>query len=138
MLFRSQFAISGSVPFGVGQTSTSAQLSEPNGAVLSAFRSETLTAYGDFSPTLTLKWALGPHNFMGYVTANVPTGYYSPSNIASLGLGRWAIDQGFDIVVLVHGDGQYAPEFLPEIVKPLEQGEADAVFGSRMMTPGGA
>jgi glycosyltransferase involved in cell wall biosynthesis len=51
---------------------------------------------------------------------------------------RWAIDQGFDIVVLLHGDGQYAPEFLPEIVKPLEAGEADAVFGSRMMTPGGA
>lgn len=51
---------------------------------------------------------------------------------------RWAIDQGFDIVVLLHADGQYAPEFLPEIVKPLEAGEADAVFGSRMMIPGGA
>jgi glycosyltransferase involved in cell wall biosynthesis/SAM-dependent methyltransferase len=51
---------------------------------------------------------------------------------------RWAIEQGFDIVVLLHADGQYAPEFLPEIVKPLERGEADAVFGSRMMTPGGA
>lgn len=51
---------------------------------------------------------------------------------------RWAIDQGFDIVVLLHADGQYAPEFLPEIVKPLELGEADAVFGSRMMSPGGA
>jgi len=47
---------------------------------------------------------------------------------------RWAIEQGFDIVVLLHGDGQYAPEFLPEIVKPLEAGEADAVFGSRMMS----
>ncbi|MET0728249.1 MAG: bifunctional glycosyltransferase/class I SAM-dependent methyltransferase [Acidimicrobiales bacterium] len=51
---------------------------------------------------------------------------------------RWAIEQGFDIVVLLHADGQYAPEFLPEIVRPLENGEADAVFGSRMMTPGGA
>ena len=51
---------------------------------------------------------------------------------------RWAIDQGYDIVVLLHADGQYAPEFLPEIIKPLERGEADAVFGSRMMTPGGA
>jgi glycosyltransferase involved in cell wall biosynthesis len=51
---------------------------------------------------------------------------------------RWAIDQGFDIVVLLHADGQYAPEFLPEIVTPLERGEADAVFGSRMMIPGGA
>jgi len=51
---------------------------------------------------------------------------------------RWAIEQGFDIAVLLHADGQYAPEFLPEMVAPLERGEADAVFGSRMMQRGGA
>lgn len=51
---------------------------------------------------------------------------------------RWAIEQGFDIVVLLHADGQYAPEFLSEIIRPLETGEADAVFGSRMMNRGEA
>jgi SAM-dependent methyltransferase len=51
---------------------------------------------------------------------------------------RWAIDAGYDIVVLLHADGQYAPEFLPEIIAPLERGEADAVFGSRMMVRGEA
>jgi len=51
---------------------------------------------------------------------------------------RWAIDHGLDIVVLLHGDGQYAPELLPEIVAPLERGECDAVFGSRMLDPGTA
>lgn len=51
---------------------------------------------------------------------------------------RWAIEHGLDIVVLLHADGQYAPEFLPEIVAPLERDECDAVFGSRMMQPGGA
>jgi SAM-dependent methyltransferase len=51
---------------------------------------------------------------------------------------RWAIDQGLDIVVLLHGDGQYAPELLPEMVAPIERGQADAVFGSRMLDPGGA
>ena len=51
---------------------------------------------------------------------------------------RWAIDQGYDIVVLLHADGQYAPEFLPEIIEPLARGEADAVFGSRMMIRGEA
>jgi 2-polyprenyl-3-methyl-5-hydroxy-6-metoxy-1,4-benzoquinol methylase len=51
---------------------------------------------------------------------------------------RWAIDEGFDLVVLLHADGQYAPEFLPEIITPLERGEADAVFGSRMMQRGEA
>jgi glycosyltransferase involved in cell wall biosynthesis len=51
---------------------------------------------------------------------------------------RWAIEHGLDIVVLLHGDGQYAPEYLPAMVAPLERGECDAVFGSRMMIPGGA
>jgi SAM-dependent methyltransferase len=51
---------------------------------------------------------------------------------------RWAIEQDLDIIVLLHGDGQYAPELLPEIVAPLERGECDAVFGSRMMTKGAA
>ena len=35
---------------------------------------------------------------------------------------RWAIEHGLDIVVLLHGDGQYAPELLPEMVAPLETG----------------
>jgi len=46
---------------------------------------------------------------------------------------RYAIDHGFDIVALVHGDGQYAPEKLPMLLGPLLRGEADAVFGSRMI-----
>ncbi|MGZ6999062.1 MAG: methyltransferase domain-containing protein [Acidimicrobiia bacterium] len=51
---------------------------------------------------------------------------------------NWAIEQGLDIVVLLHGDGQYPPEMLPEIVGPIERGECDAVFGSRMMLKGEA
>jgi glycosyltransferase involved in cell wall biosynthesis len=51
---------------------------------------------------------------------------------------RMAIDAGLDIIVMLHGDGQYAPECIAEIVAPLERGEADAVFGSRMMVPGAA
>jgi glycosyltransferase involved in cell wall biosynthesis len=51
---------------------------------------------------------------------------------------RWAIEQDLDIVVLLHGDGQYAPELLPAMVAPLERGEADAVFGSRLLVPGAA
>lgn len=51
---------------------------------------------------------------------------------------QYAIENGFDHVVLLHGDGQYAPEMIPTLVKPLIDGEADAVFGSRMMDPKGA
>ncbi len=51
---------------------------------------------------------------------------------------QWAIEHGLDIVVLLHGDGQYAPECIEDLVAPLEVGHADAVFGSRMMVRGGA
>jgi glycosyltransferase involved in cell wall biosynthesis len=51
---------------------------------------------------------------------------------------RLAIQHDLDIVVLLHGDGQYAPECLEEIVAPLERGECDAVLGSRMMIKGAA
>jgi uncharacterized membrane protein YdjX (TVP38/TMEM64 family)/glycosyltransferase involved in cell wall biosynthesis/SAM-dependent methyltransferase len=50
----------------------------------------------------------------------------------------YAIKNAFDFVALVHGDGQYAPECIPDLVRPLAEGKADAVFGSRMMTPGAA
>ena len=50
----------------------------------------------------------------------------------------WAQDLGLDVIVLLHGDGQYAPELLPEMVAPLLNGSAEAVFGSRMMEQGAA
>jgi glycosyltransferase involved in cell wall biosynthesis len=46
---------------------------------------------------------------------------------------RYAIDNGFDLVALIHGDGQYAPEKLPELLAPIITGDTDAVLGSRMI-----
>ena len=46
---------------------------------------------------------------------------------------RWLIDHGFDVAVLLHGDGQYAPEVLPEMVAPILEDRADVVIGSRML-----
>lgn len=51
---------------------------------------------------------------------------------------RYAIENGYDFVALIHGDGQYAPECLPAMLEPLRRGEAAAVFGSRMLEPSGA
>ncbi len=45
---------------------------------------------------------------------------------------RYAIDNGFDVVVMLHGDGQYAPEKMEDLLEPIYQGKADHVFGSRM------
>lgn len=51
---------------------------------------------------------------------------------------RYAIRRGFDVVVLLHGDGQYAPEVMPRLLAPFRDPETAAVFGSRMMTRGDA
>ncbi len=48
----------------------------------------------------------------------------------------WMIENDMDLVVLLHGDGQYAPEYLPKMIEPLLSSQADVVFGSRMLTRG--
>ena len=48
----------------------------------------------------------------------------------------WMIENEMDLVVLLHGDGQYAPEYLPKMVEPILSLQADVVFGSRMLTRG--
>ncbi len=51
---------------------------------------------------------------------------------------QWAIDHGLDVIVLLHGDGQYAPEVIEDLVDALDAESADAVLGSRMLQPGSA
>ena len=86
-------------------------------------------------------------------THNIGLRYQSNSNLPltiirhqiNLGYGgnqktgyQWALEKNLDLVVLLHGDGQYAPEYLPQMVEPIVSGRADVVFGSRMITHGGA
>lgn len=44
-----------------------------------------------------------------------------------------ALHANADIVVMVHPDYQYDPTCLADIICPIETGEADVVFGSRLM-----
>ena len=44
-----------------------------------------------------------------------------------------AIQEGYQTVVMLHGDGQYAPELLPEMLAPILEENADVVLGSRML-----
>jgi len=48
---------------------------------------------------------------------------------------QYAIREGFDYVILLHGDGQYAPEEMPRLLDHLVEHDCDAVFGSRMLHP---
>jgi len=51
---------------------------------------------------------------------------------------EYAIANKFDLLALVHGDGQYAPESLPELLEELVDQKAALVIGSRMLVPRGA
>ncbi len=46
---------------------------------------------------------------------------------------REALRAGADIVVMVHPDYQYDPKLVPEVIAPIQQGDADVVLGSRLM-----
>ena len=95
---------------------------------------EEIAVFDDASQDATYELALGIKALRGVTKLQVL------SNPKNLGYGgnqkagyRYFMDKGFDIVVLLHGDGQYAPEILSHLYHPLVTGEADAVFGSRMM-----
>jgi glycosyltransferase involved in cell wall biosynthesis len=48
-----------------------------------------------------------------------------------------ALREGADVVVMLHPDGQYDPEILPAMVRPILDGEAEMTLGSRFLQPGG-
>ncbi len=48
-------------------------------------------------------------------------------------LYKTALEDGADIVVMLHPDHQYDAKVIPALVRPIIEGEADAVFGSRML-----
>jgi glycosyltransferase involved in cell wall biosynthesis len=51
---------------------------------------------------------------------------------------RRALELGADVTVLLHADGQYAPEMMANLYAPLVRGDADIVLGSRMKHWGAA
>lgn len=46
---------------------------------------------------------------------------------------KYAIEKGYDYVILLHGDGQYAPEYLPHFIRAAKEERPAAVIGSRML-----
>lgn len=62
--------------------------------------------------------------------------YRQPKNLGYGGSQKWAyrycIDRGYDAVVMLHGDAQYAPEKIGYLLEPIVNGSADLVFGSRI------
>ncbi|MFB3778534.1 MAG: glycosyltransferase family 2 protein [Bryobacteraceae bacterium] len=46
---------------------------------------------------------------------------------------REALRAGADIIVMVHPDYQYDPRLLPDVIRPIQEGRADLVLGSRLL-----
>src|SRR5215471_16595322 len=95
---------------------------------------EEVVIFDDASPDPTYELAMGIK-----VLSDIPK-LKVLKHSRNLGYGgnqkagyQYFIERGFDIAVLLHGDGQYAPEILSHLYRPLVDEEADAVFGSRMM-----
>ena len=81
-------------------------------------------ATAELARTLPLHFIWHPHN-VGY-GGNQKTCYLE------------ALQRGADIVVMLHPDGQYEPEMIPQLIEPIVRGEADMVLGSRLAEPGAA
>jgi hypothetical protein len=75
-------------------SSVSATLTGPRGNSLTGGSGDTMTGIGDIYPLASLKWNVGPHNFMAYLMPSIPAGDYDPNRIAGLGLGHWSLDGG--------------------------------------------
>jgi len=87
----------------VGNTSTSlagtlsGSLATPFGSIpfmRSDSISDSVTGFGDLYPQAMLKWNRGVHNFMTYVTGDIPVGTYNSASLANIGIGHGAIDGG--------------------------------------------
>ena len=49
----------------------------------------------------------------------------------------FALSREAEIIVMLHPDGQYDPKIIPEMIKPIEENQAEVVLGSRFLIPGG-
>jgi Putative MetA-pathway of phenol degradation len=57
-------------------------------------RENSVTGFGDPIPQASLRWNDGVHNYMTYVTGNIPVGAYDSRRLANLGIGHGAVDAG--------------------------------------------
>lgn len=49
-----------------------------------------------------------------------------------------ALRENAEVIIMLHPDGQYDPSVIPDMIKPIKDGEADIVLGSRFLIKRGA
>ena len=53
-----------------------------------------VTGFGDLVPLATVKWNKGDHNYMTYLTGDIPVGDYDSTRLSNVGIGHAAFDGG--------------------------------------------
>lgn len=70
----------------------------PGGGIIPFARSDSISdsvsGFGDLFPQFALRWNAGVHNYMTYITGDVPVGTYDSTRLANIGIGHGAIDGG--------------------------------------------
>lgn len=88
----------------------------------------------DSSKDSTYQVATSAGKKLGYENFNVLKTPFNRGYGGNQKLGYlYAIRKKYDFVILLHGDGQYPPEYLPQIINAFNESKADAVFASRMI-----
>jgi hypothetical protein len=64
------------------------------GFTVGGSRADSVLGFGDVIPQASLRWNSGVHNWMTYITGDIPVGAYDPDRLANIGLGHGAIDFG--------------------------------------------
>lgn len=54
----------------------------------------SVEGFGDLYPQFALRWNAGVHNYMTYITGDIPVGTYSSTRLANIGIGHGAVDAG--------------------------------------------
>jgi hypothetical protein len=56
--------------------------------------SDSVWGFGDVLPIATLRWNAGVHNYMTYITGDIPVGAYDSTRLSNIGIGHGTIDAG--------------------------------------------
>jgi hypothetical protein len=81
--------------FGVGNERVQADKAISFGSLdMQSDVSSSVSGGTDLAPLASLSWVDGVHNWMAYLTGNIPVGAYDSQRLANIGLGHGAIDAG--------------------------------------------
>ena len=106
-LFARGGPLAGGVGFGYGKNTPDAVFSfSPRGTA--RYRRDSVWGFTDLYPVVSLAWSSGVHNWMTYLTGDIPVGAYDSERLANIGIGHGAIDVGGGYTYLNQQSGRTA------------------------------